>query len=351
MEKIMTRQIKVGGIKIGGGFPVSIQSMTKTDTRDVPATVRQIKELEKAGCEIVRVAIKDFEAASAIKAIKRKVNLPLVADIHFDYRLALCAIENGADKIRLNPGNIYKENEIKEVVGLAKKKKIPIRVGANSGSIRNKAKGEGLRVDDIVNPVLDYIKILERMGFYDIIVSLKASDALSTIEAYKLFSKKSKYPLHLGITAAGPASTGIVKSAIGIGALLLDGIGDTIRVSLTGNPEEEVIAAKNILQALNLRNFGPEIISCPTCGRCQVDLQKIVEKIESGIGPQAISHKSQVAGIKIAIMGCEVNGPGEAKEADIGIACGKGSGVIFKKGKIVKRVKEKDIVKELLKYI
>ena len=342
----MTRQIRVGRLKIGGGAPVSIQSMTKTDTRDVSATVRQIKGLEKAGCEIVRVAIKDFEAASAIKAIKRKINLPLVADIHFDYRLALCAIENGADKIRLNPGNIYKENEIKEVVRLAKKKKIPIRVGANSGSIRLKAQGSRLKAEDMVKPVLDYIKILERMDFYDIIVSLKASDVVSTIEAYKLFSKKSKYPLHLGITAAGPVSTGIVKSAIGIGSLLLDGIGDTIRVSLTGDPLEEVIAAKNILQALNLRNFGPEIISCPTCGRCQVDLQNIAEQISSRLKGQGCKEQ-----IKIAIMGCEVNGPGEAKEADIGIACGKGTGVIFKKGRIIKRVKEKDIVKELLKNI
>mgnify|MGYP001572698052 CR=1 FL=1 len=346
MEKIMTKQIKVGGVKIGGGASITIQSMTKTDTRDVLATVRQIKELEKAGCEIVRVAIKDFEAAAAIKAIKRKVNLPLVADIHFDYRLALAAIENGADKIRLNPGNIYKENEIKEVVKLAKKRKIPIRVGANSGSIRNRVKGERLGVDDMVKPVLDYIKILERMDFYDIIVSLKASDVVSTIEAYKLFSKKSKYPLHLGITAAGPASTGIVKSAIGIGSLLLDGIGDTIRVSLTGDPVEEVITAKNILQALNLRNFGPEIISCPTCGRCQVNLEKIAEEVGSRVKSEGCKKQ-----VKIAIMGCEVNGPGEAKEADIGIACGKGSGVIFKKGKIVKRVKEKDIVKELLREI
>ncbi|MDO8603692.1 MAG: flavodoxin-dependent (E)-4-hydroxy-3-methylbut-2-enyl-diphosphate synthase [Candidatus Omnitrophota bacterium] len=362
----MTKQIKVGNIRIGGGAPISIQSMTKTDTRDVRATVRQIKELEKAGCEIVRVAIKDFEAASAIKAIKRKANLPLVADIHFDYRLALRAIENGADKIRLNPGNIYKEPEIREVVIAAKKRKIPIRVGANSGSIRLKAQGSRLKAEDLVTPVLGYIKILERMDFYDIIVSLKASDVISTIEVCKLFSKKSEYPLHLGVTAAGPASTGIVKSAIGIGNLLLDGVGDTIRVSLTGDPVEEVIAAKNILQAINLRNFGPEIISCPTCGRCQVDLKSIAEQIDSrlkaspgfvrdrqgsrgkfSLQPSVFSRKV----FKIAIMGCEVNGPGEAKEADIGIACGKGSGVIFKKGRILKRVKEKDIVKELLKNI
>jgi (E)-4-hydroxy-3-methylbut-2-enyl-diphosphate synthase len=345
MEKIMTRQVRVGNVKIGGGAPVTIQSMTKTDTRDVQATVREIKELEKSGCEIIRVAIKDFEAANAIRAIKRKINLPLVADIHFDYRLALRAIASGADKIRLNPGNIYKEDEIREVAVAAKKRRIPIRVGANSGSIRSRLKGSVL-TGDMVKSVLDYIKILERMDFYDIIVSLKASDVLSTIEAYKLFSKRSKYPLHLGVTAAGAFSTGIVKSSIGIGALLLEGIGDTVRVSLTGDPIEEVIAAKNILQALGLRSFGPEIISCPTCGRCQVNLEKIVEETNRRV--QGAGYKKQV---KIAIMGCEVNGPGEAKEADIGIACGKGSGVIFKKGKILYRVKEKDIVRELLKNI
>ena len=345
MEKIMTKQIRVGNVKVGGGAPISIQSMTKTDTRDVQATVREIKELEKSGCEIIRVAVKDFEAANAIKAIKRKVNLPLVADIHFDYRLALRAIENGADKIRLNPGNIYKEDEIREVAMAAKKRRIPIRVGANSGSIRNRLKANAL-TGDMVKSVLDYIKILERMDFYDIIVSLKASDVSDTIEAYRLFSKKSKYPLHLGVTAAGTFSTGIVKSSIGIGALLLEGIGDTIRVSLTGDPIEEVIAAKNILQALELRSFDPEIISCPMCGRCQVNLKKIVEEISRRV--QGAGYKKQV---KIAIMGCEVNGPGEAKEADIGIACGKGSGIIFKKGKILYRVKEKDIVKELFKNI
>ncbi|MDP2920992.1 MAG: flavodoxin-dependent (E)-4-hydroxy-3-methylbut-2-enyl-diphosphate synthase [Candidatus Omnitrophota bacterium] len=359
MEKINTKQIRVGDVRIGGGAPVSIQSMTKTDTRDVSATVRQIKELEKAGCEIIRVAVKDFQAAEAIKDIKRKIKIPLVADIHFDYRLALIAIEMGADKIRLNPGNIYIEEEIREVVKSAKKRKIPIRVGANSGSIpvqlRKLPNGATCEVGQgkegkMVKSVLDYIKILERMDFYDIIVSLKASDVTSTVEAYRLFSKRSKYPLHLGVTAAGPVSTGTVKSSIGIGALLLDGIGDTIRVSLTGDPSEEVIAGKNILQALNLRNFGPEIISCPTCGRCQVDLQKIAERIQLRI-TNSERRTTKIAGLKVAIMGCEVNGPGEAKEADIGIACGKGSGVIFKKGKIVKRVKEKDITRELLKNI
>lgn len=340
----MTRQIRVGKVKIGGGAPVAVQSMTKTDTRDVAATVSEIRELEQAGCELVRVAVKDFQAASAIKKIKRKVKLPLVADIHFDYHLALEAIEYGADKVRLNPGNIHKESQIIEVARLAKKRHVPIRVGVNSGSVYS-VKGEGLRVkaNDLVKAALDFIKLLEKAKFYDIIVSLKASDVLTTIDAYRRFSKKSKYPLHLGVTAAGSISTGLVKSSIGIGALLLEGIGDTIRVSLTAHPCEEVTAAKNILQALGLRRFGPEIISCPTCGRCQVDLQRIVSDLEKRI--------TQTKSIKIAIMGCEVNGPGEAKEADIGIACGKKSGVIFKKGKITERVKEKDIVKKLLSEI
>ncbi|MFA5388633.1 MAG: flavodoxin-dependent (E)-4-hydroxy-3-methylbut-2-enyl-diphosphate synthase [Candidatus Omnitrophota bacterium] len=350
MEKIKTRQIKAGNIRIGGGSPVSIQSMSKTDTRDVRATVKEIRELQSAGCEIIRVAVKDFEAAGAIKAIKKGIKIPLVADIHFDYRLALSAIESGADKIRLNPGNIYKEDEIMEVVKSAKKRKIPIRIGANSGSLRSRLLKPPAAVHGVagnmVKSVLDYIKILERMDFYDIIVSLKTSDVRSTIEAYRLFSKKSRYPLHLGVTAAGPVSTGIVKSSIGIGALLMEEIGDTIRVSLTGNPVEEVLAAKNILQALELRNFGPEIISCPTCGRCQVNLSRITEELGLKFKVQGLKDN-----IKIAVMGCEVNGPGEAKEADIGIACGKGSGVIFKKGKIIKRVKEKEIVKELLKEI
>ena len=354
----MTRQIKVGDVKIGGGAPVSIQSMAKTDTKNVSAAVREIKKLEKSGCEIIRVAVKDFEAAKAIRAIKRKVNLPLVADIHFDYRLALSAIENGADKIRLNPGNIYKEDEIREVVTAAKKRKIPIRVGINSGSLPVRLReppkaahgvGQGGK-DNMVNAALDYIKVLERMDFYDIIVSLKASDVLSTIEACRLFSKKSRYPLHLGVTAAGPVSTGIVKSSIGIGALLLEGIGDTVRVSLTGDPIEEVIAAKNILQALNLRNFGPEIISCPACGRCQVDLRSIVNKVALRITNDE-RRITKNCHSKIAIMGCEVNGPGEAKEADVGIACGKGTGVIFKRGKLIKRVKEKEIVRELLREL
>ncbi|MFC1666736.1 flavodoxin-dependent (E)-4-hydroxy-3-methylbut-2-enyl-diphosphate synthase [Candidatus Omnitrophota bacterium] len=341
----MTRQIKVGRIKIGKGSKVVIQSMTKTDTRDVARTVKQINELEKAGCELVRVAVKDFVAADAIKNIKKRIKIPLVADIHFDYRLAILAIENGADKIRLNPGNIYKEEQVTEVARLAKKKHIPVRVGINSGSTNN-VKGSSL-ADCMVKKALGYIKILERARFYDIIVSLKASDVLTTVDAYRKFSKKSEYPLHLGITAAGPISTGIVKSSIGIGLLLSEGIGDTIRVSLTADPCEEVIAGKNILQALGLRQFGPEIISCPTCGRCQVDLQKIVKEIDS----RFTIHDSRFTKLChpiVAIMGCEVNGPGEAREADIGIAFGKDTGILFKKGKVVKRLKEKEAVKAVL---
>jgi len=348
----MTKQIRVRKLKIGGGAPIVIQSMAKTDTRDVSRTVKEIKRLEKAGCELVRVAVKDFEGASLIKKIRKSINIPLVADIHFDYRLAITAIQNGIDKIRLNPGNIYKEEHIIEVVRLAKKRRTPIRVGVNSGSVfstKHKArriKGERL-ADLMVKSALDYIKILEKQHFYDIIVSLKSSDVLTTIDAYRRFSKRSNYPLHLGITASGPISKGIIKSSIGIGALLLEGIGDTVRVSLTGDPCQEVAAAKDILQSLGLRRFGPEVISCPTCGRSQVDLQKIVADVEKSIADRNSSAKKK-SFPKIAIMGCEVNGPGEAKEADIGIACGKKSGVIFKKGKLIKRVKEKDIVKELI---
>jgi (E)-4-hydroxy-3-methylbut-2-enyl-diphosphate synthase len=360
----MTKEIKVEKITIGGGAPIVIQSMTKTDTRDVGATVKQIKELEKVGCEIVRVAVKDFEAASAIKKIKKKINIPLVADIHFDYRLAILAIESGADKIRLNPGNIHREGHLVEIARAAKKQKVPIRVGVNSGSVRLKAQGfprvrsgeTKLKADDLVNSALDCIKVLEKAHFYDIIVSLKASDVLTTIEAYRKFSKLSDYPLHLGITAAGPISKGLVKSSIGIGVLLLEGIGDTVRVSLTSTPYEEVVAAKNILQALNLRRFGPEIISCPTCGRCQVDLQKIVSEIENFLTPYTLPVPSEVERhltptkcTKIAIMGCEVNGPGEAKEADIGIAFGKGTGALFKKGRIIRKIKASEVTKILAK--
>ncbi|MCX5677892.1 MAG: flavodoxin-dependent (E)-4-hydroxy-3-methylbut-2-enyl-diphosphate synthase [Candidatus Omnitrophica bacterium] len=344
IKRRRTRQVKVGGVRIGEDAPISIQSMTTPRTANVKATVAQIKRLEAAGCEIVRVAIKDSDDAFAVKAIKDKAKIPVVCDIHFDYTLALACIKAGADKIRLNPGNIRKREEIAAVVRAASRARIPIRVGVNSGSA-----GAG-SPDALVSAAKRYIKILEELDFHDIIVSLKASDVISTVESYRKISGACDYPLHLGVTAAGPHEAGIIKSSIGIGALLLDGIGDTIRVSLTADPVEEVSAAKRILSALNLRNFGPEIISCPTCGRCQVNLLKIVADVERKLS--AISYQlSARRPIKIAVMGCEVNGPGEAGEADIGIAAGKGSGVLFINGRIVRRVKESDFAAELLKEL
>ena len=335
-----TKQIKVGGVKIGGGAPVSIQSMTKVETSNVSAVVSQIKSLESAGCDIVRVAIKSIKDAQAVRNIKRKIDIPIVCDIHFDYRLALECINNGVDKIRLNPGNISKREEIERIVRVAKKRKIPIRIGVNSGSTST----------DFVKSALNYIKIFEDLDFRDIIISLKASDVAKTVEAYRRMSALSDYPLHLGVTASGPHDSGIVKSSIGIGALLLDGIGDTIRVSLTADPVEEVVAAKKILSSLNLRKFGPEIISCPTCGRCQVNLIKIVNELENKLTAYSLQLKAKEP-LTIAIMGCEVNGPGEAKDADIGIAFGKASGMLFKKGKIIKKVSVGNAIKELLSLI
>lgn len=347
IKRRKTRQIKVGDVKIGGNAPVSIQSMTKVETSNVRAVVAQIKALEKAGCEIIRVAVKNFEDAEALRAIKRKVNIPVVCDIHFNYRLALKCISGGADKIRLNPGNIKNRDEVKQVVKAAKGAGIPIRIGLNSGSTNS----------DLVVSALNYIKIFEALNFRDIIISVKASGVVETVNAYRRISDLCDYPLHLGVTAAGSYDSGVVKSSIGIGSLLLDGIGDTIRVSLTADPAEEVIAAKRILSALDLRRFGPEIISCPTCGRCQVDLGAIVKQVEKrvqglrlrqGFGGQA---GSRIQDVRIAIMGCEVNGPGEAKEADVGIAFGKNSGILFKKGKIIKKVLVKNAVEELLKIL
>jgi len=317
-------QVKIGGVKVGGGAPISIQSMAKIDTKNVTATVKQIHSLEALGCEIIRVAAKDTKSASAIKKIKQKIKIPLEADIHFDYRLALLAIEAGADSIRLNPGNISKPAHVKEVIAAAKKSKIPIRIGVNSGSL------PGGSASNMVKAVTNYLKIFEKEKFYDIMISLKASNVITTIEAYRKMARVCNYPFHLGVTATGTGSEGIIKSAIGIGALLAEGIGDTIRVSLTGPPEEEVLVGKEILQSLGLRRFGPEIVSCPTCGRCQVDLVPIAKRIKDRLS--TINHKLSTNRLtSIAIMGCEVNGPGEAKEADVGIAFGKGSGIIFKK--------------------
>lgn len=339
IKRRATRQLSVGAVKIGGNSPISIQSMTKVETSNVKAVVSEIKKLELSGCEIIRVAVKTIKDAEALKDIKRKISIPLAADIHFDYRLALKAIESGADKIRLNPGNIRRRDEVTQVVKAAKKAKIPIRIGVNSGSTSG----------DFVKSAISYIKLFEDLSFRDIIISLKASDVAKTVEAYRKISKLCNYPLHLGVTASGPYKSGIVKSSIGIGSLLLDGIGDTIRVSLTADPVEEVAAAKQILSSLGLRKFGPEIISCPTCGRCQVDLVKIVNAVEHEA--RSTKRDARKHPLTVAIMGCEVNGPGEAREADVGIAFGKGSGMLFKKGKFAKKVSAKDAITELLQLL
>ena len=350
MKRRKTKQIKVGGVKIGGSAPVSIQSMTKVDTSDVKAVVAQINRLEAAGCEIVRVAVKSSADSRAIRDIKRKINIPLVADIHFNYRLALESIISGADKIRLNPGNIGKRDEIGQVVKAAKRVHIPIRIGVNSGSVLT---GDDRVVsgEKLVEAAAIYIKLFRELDFHDIIISLKASNVVTTIEAYRRMSEVCDYPLHLGVTASGSYDSGVIKSAIGIGSLLTDGIGDTIRVSLTADPVEEVVAAKRILCAVGARHFGPEVISCPTCGRCQMDLGAIVHKLENSLLLMGKERRKTKDPLTIAVMGCEVNGPGEAKEADIGIAFGKNSGMLFKKGKMIKRVDAKDVIKELLKII
>ncbi|MFH1380757.1 MAG: flavodoxin-dependent (E)-4-hydroxy-3-methylbut-2-enyl-diphosphate synthase [Candidatus Omnitrophota bacterium] len=359
-KRLKTRPIKIGKVSIGANFPIAIQSMTKVDTCNIQKTVNEIRRLEKAGCEIIRVAVRDIKAARAINAIKKKIKIPLVADIHFDYKLALAALENGADKIRINPGNISKESDLKEIIECAKKRKVPIRIGINSGSARLKSFPD--RAIKLVSLARKYIKFFERQNFRDIIISLKSSSVRETVDAYRKLSKVCSYPLHLGVTSAGSLDTGIVKSSIGIGSLLLDGIGDTIRVSLTGDSVFEVIAAKRILQALKLRNFGPEVISCPTCGRCQVDLLHTVKHLEAALGRDYLLatrtssrftlHASRFTRpITIAVMGCEVNGPGEAKDADLGVAFGKDSGVLFKKGQVVKKVKSKDAAKELMRLL
>ncbi|MCG2677142.1 flavodoxin-dependent (E)-4-hydroxy-3-methylbut-2-enyl-diphosphate synthase [bacterium] len=346
MKRRKTRQVSIGKVKIGGGAVVSIQSMTKTDTRDVKATVKQIKELEKEGCEIIRVAIPDREAAKVIPKIKKRIKIPLVADIHFDYRLALEAMENGADGIRINPGNIKDKEKIIQIVRKAREKEIPIRIGVNSGSL-NRKKYKGPLARAMVRSALDSIKIFEKEKFYNIIVSLKASDVLTTTEAYRLMAKRCNYPFHLGITATGLPPSGIIKSAIGIGSLLLEGIGDTIRVSLTGPPQEEVRVGYEILRVLGLRK-GMEIIACPTCGRCEIDLIKIAQEVEKKVYGERFTVNGKRP-LKVAIMGCVVNGPGEAREADIGMAGGKKTGVIFRKGRVIKKAREKDLVKALLR--
>ena len=341
------KTIRIGRVSIGGDNPIAIQSMTKTPTKEVGATLKQIKELESAGCEIIRLSIADGEDASAIRKIKSATRLPLVADIHFDFRLALAAIDNGIDKIRLNPGNIYKKEEIREVARAAKMAHIPIRVGVNSGSLRElKTQNSKLKnmSGAMVKNALDYIKILEGFKFYDIVISLKASNIFDTIDAYRKMAKACDYPFHLGMTATGEPSYGIIKSAISLGALLSEGIGDTLRISLTESPGEEVKAAKAILQVLGLRHFQPEIISCPTCGRCEVDLVGIVKDLE-----KKLNHQLPAKPIKVAVMGCIVNGPGESKEADIGIAFAKKQGLLFRKGRPIRKISVDTCITELLK--
>ncbi len=349
VKRRKSRVIKVGNVKIGGNNSISIQGMSKIDTENTLSVVNEIKKLEKAGCELVRVAVKSKKSANNLKKIKKKINIPLIADIHFDYRLALYAIENGADKIRINPGNLSKKEHLKEIINEAKKVNIPIRIGLNSGSVPFKYNKYNLPAK-IVNYALKCIRLFEDSNFYDIIVSLKTSDVTSTIEANRLIAKKVKYPLHLGVTATGLSYEALAKSALGIGTLLIEGIGDTIRVSLTSSSEKEIEAAKSILQALDIRRFSPEIISCPTCGRCQVNLIKEAEGIKKALD-EKVGKDKRLLLLNVAVMGCEVNGPGEAKHADIGVACGKNYAILFKKGRIIRRIKAKDIKRELLKEI
>ncbi|SMC21682.1 4-hydroxy-3-methylbut-2-en-1-yl diphosphate synthase [Clostridium acidisoli DSM 12555] len=346
MERKKTRNVKVGSICLGGSNKIAVQSMTNTDTRDVEATVNQILKLEESGCDIVRCAVPDEEASMAIKDIVERVHIPVVADIHFDYRLALNSIKSGISALRINPGNIGNIEKVKIVANAAKEKKIPIRIGVNSGSLQKDILNKYGRVcaDALVESALEHVKILEDLDFYDIVISIKSSDVIMMIESYRKISKLVDYPLHLGVTEAGTVWRGSIKSSVGIGTLLCEGIGDTIRVSLTGDPVEEIKVGKEILKSIGLLSEGIEFVSCPTCGRTQIDLISIAKEVENRLSG---SKKN----IKVAIMGCVVNGPGEAREADIGIAGGKGEGLIFKKGKIIKKVKEENLVEELINEI
>ncbi|HHW32086.1 MAG TPA: flavodoxin-dependent (E)-4-hydroxy-3-methylbut-2-enyl-diphosphate synthase [Clostridiaceae bacterium] len=345
-KRKLTKKIRVGNIYIGGDAPITVQSMTNTDTRDAESTINQIKRLQDAGCDIVRVAVPDEEAANAIKKIKKAISIPLIADIHFDYRLAIASMKNGADKIRINPGNIGGRDKVLEVVKVAKERDIPIRIGVNSGSIEKHIleKYGKITPEGMVESALEHSRIFEDLNFDNIIFSIKASSVLMTIKAYRLIAEKTHYPLHIGITEAGTIYMGTIKSAIGIGSLLAEGIGDTLRVSLTDDPVEEVKVGIDILRTLEIRDQGLNIISCPTCGRCQIDLIKITREVEDKL---ANINKN----IKVAVMGCAVNGPGEAKEADIGIASGKGEALLFKKGKIVRKIPQDEIVQELIKEV
>ena len=342
MTRERTKVVQIGNVKIGGGNPIAIQSMTNTKTEDVDATVAQIHALEKAGCEIIRCAVPTIEAAEALGKIKKQIHIPLVADIHFDYRLAIAAIENGADKIRINPGNIGDASRGQAVVDKAKEHGIPIRVGVNSGSLEKNLveKYGGVTAEGLVESAMDKVHMIEEMGYDNLVVSIKSSDVLMCVKAHELIADQCKYPLHVGITESGTLLAGNIKSSIGLGLILHQGIGDTIRVSLTGDPTEEIKSAKLILKTLGLRKGGIEVVSCPTCGRTKIDLIGLANQVEQMVADIPLD-------IKVAVMGCVVNGPGEAKEADIGIAGGIGEGLLIKKGEIVKKVKEDELLETL----
>lgn len=346
MERKNTNNVKIGSVSIGGGSRILIQSMLNTPSYDVEASVKQAKALEAAGCEIIRAAIPDMDALKLVPALKEAVNVPIVADIHFDYRLAIECVAAGIDKVRINPGNIGDDSRVKAVVDTCKSKGVPIRIGVNSGSLEKTilAKYGSPCAQALVESALYHASLLEKFDFNDIVISIKSSNVQTMIEAYRLMSEKSRYPLHLGVTEAGTQRMGIIKSSVGIGTLLSEGIGDTIRVSLTADPVQEVYAAKDILSALGIRNDGVEMVSCPTCGRTRIDLISLANKVEEAMRNV---HKN----IKVAVMGCVVNGPGEAREADIGIAGGDGCAVIFKKGQVLRKVSEEDALTELLSEI
>lgn len=343
-----TKQIRIGSVYIGNNHPIAIQSMTNTFTHDVKGTVSQIKALEEAGCQIVRAAVPDMEAAAAFKEIKKAIAIPLVADIHFDYRLAIEAIKNGADKIRINPGNIGDVDRVKKVIEAAKAYEIPIRVGVNSGSVEREllAKYGGPTADALVESAMNKVRLLEDLNYDNMVISIKSSDVMLSIDSYVKISQQTDYPLHIGITEAGTKYIGTIKSAVGLGTLLYMGIGDTIRVSLTGDPVEEVPAAKEILKSLKLIEGGVEIISCPTCGRTNVNLIEIAEQLEKATKDMATKRP-----IKVAVMGCAVNGPGEAREADVGIAGGKGEFLLFVKGEVVKKISQENAINELINFL
>ena len=342
----MTKTVQIGNRIIGGGNPILIQSMTNTKTENVEATAAQINQLTAAGCDIIRCAVPTMDAAKALKEIKKQVQIPVVADIHFDYRLAIAAMENGADKIRINPGNIGSAERVKAVVDVAKERNIPIRVGVNSGSLEKDLveKYHGVTAEGLVESALDKVKLIEDMGYDNLVISIKSSDVMMCVKAHELITSQTDHPLHVGITEAGTIISGNIKSAIGLGLILHQGIGDTIRVSLTGDPLEEIKSAKLILKTLGLRQGGVEVVSCPTCGRTQINLIQLANQVENMVADIPLD-------IKVAVMGCVVNGPGEAKEADIGVAGGDGCGLIFKKGEILRKVPENELLDELMKEI